>query len=329
VVDTAVTPVTHAEGAAPPSGGPLLSVRGITLSFGALQVLQGVDLDVHRGEIVGLIGPNGAGKTTLFDVMSGFRPQARGHVWLDGVDLLTRKAWERPWLGVARTFQQVRLYPNLTVYDCIRTSLHRAMPNRPVRSLLAACFATAGAGRQEREIAERTDAVVDRLGLGDYATKLAAELSYGTLRMVELACIVALEPSLVLLDEPSSGIAQRETEALGPLLLELREELGATFLLIEHDMPLIMGISDRIYALASGGIISQGTPAEVQADPQVIESYLGGTIDLGDAVAEHRAPSGSGATATAPRRRREPLRAGVSSNGSNGRHGGGEAADGA
>jgi ABC-type branched-subunit amino acid transport system ATPase component len=259
---------------------PFFQIRDLRLAFGTLQVLDGIDMHVNRGEIVGLIGPNGAGKTTLFDAVSGFREQARGKVLLNGVDLLERKAWERAWLGLGRTFQQVTLYPNLTVYDCIRVSLHRRMPNQPVRSLLRSCLRTASSIDEEERIRAKTDEVVARLGLGDYAGKLAADLSYGTLRMAELACVLALEPELVLLDEPSSGIAQRETEALGPVLRDVRDELGATLVLIEHDMPLIMGISDRIYALANGHILAEGTPEEVQANPEVIESYLGGTVDL-------------------------------------------------
>jgi ABC-type branched-subunit amino acid transport system ATPase component len=255
-------------------------VQNVSLQLGGHQVLDGVSLDVERGAIVGLIGPNGAGKTSLFDVVSGFRPDARGHVWLDDVDLLRRRAWERPWLGLGRTLQQVTLYRNLTVRDCVRLSVHRRYHDRPVRALLNACFAGARSAREERDIDRRADAVIDRLGLVDYADKLASELSYGTLRLAELACIVAVEPSLVLLDEPSSGIAQRETEALGPLLLELREELGATFVVIEHDMPLIMSISDRIYALAAGSILAEGTPTEIQQNPQVVESYLGASFDV-------------------------------------------------
>ena len=263
-----------------PDEDAFFDVRNIHLAFGALKVLDGVDLQVQRGEIVGLIGPNGAGKTTLFDVISGFREQATGQVWLDGVDLLTRKAWERPWLGLGRTFQQVTLYPNLTIRDCVRLALHRRAPDRPLRAMFSSVLRSWGSQQIEAEIAAKADEVIERLSLGDYANKLASDLSYGTLRMAELACVLALEPAIVLLDEPSSGIAQRETEALGPLLLELREELGATFLLIEHDMPLIMSVSDRIYALAAGGILAEGTPAEIQRNEAVIESYLGGTFDV-------------------------------------------------
>ena len=264
----------------PPVDEPFFQVIDLRLSFGSLRVLDGVDLEVNRGEIVGLIGPNGAGKTTLFDAVSGFREQARGRVLLNGVDLLDRKPWERAWLGLGRTFQQVSLYPNLTVYDCIRLSLHRRMPNQPVRSLFRACLRTASSVEEEEQIRAKTDEVVARLALGDYQHKLASDLSYGTLRMAELACVLALEPEIVLLDEPSSGIAQRETEALAPVLRDVRDELGATFILIEHDMPLIMSISDRIYALADGHILAEGTPEEIQTDEAVIEAYLGGTIDL-------------------------------------------------
>jgi len=255
-------------------------VQDVRLAFGGLQVLQGVDLEITRGQIVGLIGPNGAGKTTLFDVISGFRPTARGRVWFKGVDLLERKPYERAWLGLGRTFQTARLYQNVTVYDCIRTAFHTRLQRNPLGTTLRGLFGTAGSNAREREISERTDAVIDRLGLGDYAKKNASDLSYGTLRLTELATILAMEPELILLDEPSSGIAQKETEALGPLLIELRAELDATILLIEHDMPLIMGISDTIFALASGAVLAHGTPAEIQNNEDVIESYLGGSLEL-------------------------------------------------
>ena len=255
-------------------------VEDVRLAFGGLQVLQGVDMEITRGEIVGLIGPNGAGKTTLFDVISGFRPTARGRVWFKGSDLLTRKPYERAWMGMGRTFQTARLYQNVTVYDCIRTASHTRIARNPLPTMMHGLLGSSRSNEREQEIKERTDTVIDRLGLGDYARKNASELSYGTLRLTELATILAMEPELILLDEPSSGIAQKETEALGPLLLEIRSELDATILLIEHDMPLIMGISDTIFALASGSVLAQGTPAQIQENPAVIESYLGGTLEL-------------------------------------------------
>jgi ABC-type branched-subunit amino acid transport system ATPase component len=265
--------------------GAYFSITGVSLRFGGLQVLDDVTFSVGRGEIVGLIGPNGAGKTTLFDVISGFHKPRQGRIVLEGVDLVDEPAYRRAWLGLGRTFQTARLFPNETVVDIVKTACHRRMAGGAVRGLLAGLLGTAKSVKAEREVTERAEALVERLGLADYANKLASELSYGTLRLTELATILAMEPELVLLDEPSSGIAQRETEALGPLLLELRRDLGATFLLIEHDMPLIMGISDRIVALAAGQVLAEGSPAEIQANDDVVEAYLGGAFALEDVVA--------------------------------------------
>jgi ABC-type branched-subunit amino acid transport system ATPase component len=264
---------------------PYFSVGDISLRFGGLQVLDDVSFHVEKGEIVGLIGPNGAGKTTLFDVISGFHRPARGHIWFEGVDLVEEKPYRRAWLGLGRTFQTARLFQNETVLDVVKTACHRRIPGSAVRGLVAAAVASRRSLATEVEVAERAAAIIDRLGLGDYASKQCSELSYGTLRLTEIATLLAMEPALVLLDEPSSGIAQRETEALGPLLLELREELGATFLVIEHDMPLVMGISDRIVALAAGQVLAEGTPEEIQNNDDVVEAYLGGRVDLEEVVA--------------------------------------------
>src|SRR6266513_5623855 len=255
------------------------AVDSISLRFGGLQVLDDVSFDVNQNEIVGLIGPNGAGKTTLFDVISGFHTPTQGHVWLRDTDILGERPYRRAWLGLGRTFQTARLFQNETVFNVVRTACHHRMHGGAVRSLVAGIVGTRRSIAVEAEAAEHATRLIDQLGLGDYATKMASELSYGTLRLTELATILAMEPELVLLDEPSSGIAQRETEALGPLLLDLRRELGATFLLIEHDMPLIMGISDRIVALAAGQVIAEGTPEQIQSNPDVVESYLGGTFE--------------------------------------------------
>jgi ABC-type branched-subunit amino acid transport system ATPase component len=264
---------------------PYFHIDSISLRFGGLQVLDDVSFGVERGEIVGLIGPNGAGKTTLFDVVSGFHTPAAGHVWLNDDDLIGQRPFRRAWLGLGRTFQTARLFQNETVRDIVRTACHRRMQGGAVHSLLSGVFATRRSVAAEAEVEARAARLIEQLGLGDYARKMAAELSYGTLRLTELATILAMEPEIVLLDEPSSGIAQRETEALGPLLLDLRKELGATFLLIEHDMPLIMGISDRVVALASGRVLAEGSPEEIQANDEVIEAYLGGAVDLQQVVA--------------------------------------------
>jgi ABC-type branched-subunit amino acid transport system ATPase component len=260
-------------------------VQGISLRFGGLQVLDDVNFHVERGEIVGLIGPNGAGKTTLFDVISGFHAPASGHIWFKDADLVDERPFRRAWLGMGRTFQTARLFQNETVLDSVKTACHRRMQGGALRSLLSGALGTRRSVAAEAKVDARAREIIDRLHLGDYAPKMCSELSYGTLRLTELATILAMEPELVLLDEPSSGIAQRETEALGPLLLELREELQATFLLIEHDMPLIMGISDRIVALAAGHVLAEGTPSEVQGNREVVEAYLGGRADLEEVVA--------------------------------------------
>jgi branched-chain amino acid transport system ATP-binding protein len=236
--------------------GALLECRGVTVQFGGLRALDGVDLDVHEGEVVGLIGPNGAGKSTLMECISGFRAVSDGTIRFRDEDLLRRATHERAELGIGRTLQNVRLFPYLTVVDNVRVALHRHRHS-----------ATAARTRA-REI-------VSLLGMHAFAEKFAAELSYGTLRLLELGCMLALEPQLLLLDEPASGISQAETEALGPLLLDIKAQTGSTILIIEHDMPLISRISDRIYCLDAGTNLSAGTPAEVLGDPAVIDAYLG------------------------------------------------------
>ena len=183
------------------------AVDNISLRFGGLQVLDDVSFDVNQNEIVGLIGPNGAGKTTLFDVISGFHTPNRGHVWLRDRDILTERPYRRAWLGLGRTFQTARLFQNETVFNVVRTACHHRMHGGAVRSLLGGLVGTRRTIAVEREAAERATRLIDQLGLGDYSTKMASELSYGTLRLTELATILAMEPELVLLDEPSSGIA--------------------------------------------------------------------------------------------------------------------------
>jgi branched-chain amino acid transport system ATP-binding protein len=235
---------------------PLLQCRGVSVEFGGLRALNGVDLEVHAGEVVGLIGPNGAGKSTLMECISGFRPVSGGTIAFRGEDLLARATHERAELGIGRTLQNVRLFPYLSVVDNVRVALHRHRHS----------------GAEART---RAQAIVSLLGMDAFAEKFAAELSYGTLRLLELGCMLALEPQLLLLDEPASGISQAETEALGPLLLDIKAQTDATILIIEHDMPLISRVSDRIYCLDAGTNLSTGTPQEVLSDPAVIEAYLG------------------------------------------------------
>ena len=254
------------------------SIREVAVRFGGVAALDGVTFDVNAGEVLGIIGPNGAGKTTLFDCVSGFRRPDRGSILLtthDGdVELTDRAPWERTSLGVGRTFQNARLFRSLPIREVLKAVQHDRMRRSGFfRSILG----IGGAAEDEADVAQRADEVLELVGLTAHADKPAQELSTGMLRLAELAAVVAVRPRVLLLDEPSSGIAQKETEALAPLLKRLASYLDATVLLIEHDMPLVMGISDRIVAMAAGQVITAGTPAEVRAHPKVLESYLGAT----------------------------------------------------
>ena len=249
----------------------VLEISDVTLAFGGVRALDGATFTVDEGEIVGLIGPNGAGKTTLFDCVSGFRKPDGGRIRYEGVELTSRPAQDRIVLGIGRLFQQAKLFPSVAIRDIIRTVQHRQMSSGFFRTVLG----VGAAGREEREVSQRADEALELVGLTAHADKPAMELSTGMLRLCELAAIAAVRPRLLLLDEPSSGIAQKETEALLPLLRRLRDHLDATVLVIEHDMPLVMGLADRIVAMAQGKVIAEGKPAQVQRHPEVLASYLG------------------------------------------------------
>jgi branched-chain amino acid transport system ATP-binding protein len=231
-----------------------------------------VSLSIAAGEVVGVIGPNGAGKTTLFDLVSGFTPLQEGRVLLDGHDISQLAPAARSRLGLGRSFQDARLFPALTVEQCIGVALDRWVD---VRDPLQAALGLPASFDSEEAVDARVDELVDLLGLGPFRTTFVHELSTGSRRIVELACLVAHRPKVILLDEPSSGIAQREAEALGPVLLRLREQLGASLVLIEHDMPLLTAVSDRMVALELGRKVTEGPPDEVLHHPQVVASYLG------------------------------------------------------
>ena len=256
------------------SSAPLLEVDGIAKRFGGVVALDGVSFAVGDQEVVGMIGANGAGKTTAFDAISGFVQPDRGSMVLrsaDGslVDLAALPAHHRALLGVGRTFQNARLFGSLSVLDNLRTVQH----SRASTGFWSSVF---GLGRrEEREIADRARDVLVLVGLEAHLDKPVQELSYGMLRLCELACVVALGPRLLLLDEPSSGMAQREVEALPPILESVRAHLRASIVLVEHDMPFVLKMSDRIVAMAKGAVIASGSPADVLSNPAVVESYLG------------------------------------------------------
>ena len=267
-------PVTDGHRASPPvDDAPiLLSCRGIVKRFGGIHAVDEVDLDLHQGEILGLIGQNGAGKTTLFDCISGFLPIDAGTVELRGRDVTGWAPHERARAGLGRSFQEALLYPSLTTWETIAIAFERHLASR---EMVAAALHLPASYESETDLASRVEALIELMGLGAFRDKLLGELSSGSRRIVELACILAQDPAVVLLDEPSAGVAQRETEALGPLLRRVQAYTGCSMLVIEHDMPLIAAVSDEVVALELGGVIARGTPSEVLSHPRVIESYLG------------------------------------------------------
>ena len=268
-----------------PDGGPALQVDDVKVRFGGVMALTGVTIEARQGEIVGLIGSNGAGKSTLLNVVSGFIAPSQGRVEVFGVDVTGLAPHERARAGLGRVFQDARLFGDLTVRESIMVSLEAAERSELVPSLLS----LPPARRAERAKAGHADEIVSFLGLGRYADAYISDLSTGTRRVCELACILALQARLLLLDEPTAGVAQRETEAFGPLIRRIQQELGATVVLIEHDMPLVMSLSDRIYCLAAGTVIAEGGPQDVRDDPAVVAAYLGTdqrAIDRSDALVQ-------------------------------------------
>ena len=257
----------------PPAEAPVvLECRQVTKRFGGIVAVDGVDLSLHQGQILGLIGQNGAGKTTLFDCVSGFLPIDGGQILLDGADVTERSPHERAALGLGRSFQEARLFPTLTTAETLAVARERHLANR---SMWADAFGQPAARHVAADTDEAVDLLVELMGLGAFRQKLTGELSTGTRRIVELACLLASDPRVIVLDEPSGGVAQKETEALGPLLQRVQAATGTSILVIEHDMPLLSAVCDEMVALELGTVIARGTPREVLDHPRVVESYLG------------------------------------------------------
>ncbi len=259
----------------PGASSSALSVQSLSVRFGGISAVDEVSFTVGDGEVVGVIGPNGAGKTTLLDLISGFTPSSGGRVYLRGTDITEAPAHRRAAVGLGRSFQDSQLFPSLTVEETLLVALERWLD---VRDPLNATFRLPAFQDSEAAAQHRIDELIELMGIEAFRTKFIGELSTGSRRVVDLACVLAHEPTVVLLDEPSSGIAQREAEALGPLLLRIRDTLGASLVVIEHDMTLITEVADRLIALDQGRLIAEGSCTDVLAHPDVIHSYLGGEV---------------------------------------------------
>ncbi|MGB9859029.1 MAG: ABC transporter ATP-binding protein [Moorellaceae bacterium] len=259
----------------------LLRTDNLTLSFGGLAAVSRVNLEISQGELVGLIGPNGAGKTTVFNLLTGlYRPDAGDILW-EGRSLVGLRPFQITRLGIARTFQNIRLFGDLSVLENIMIAYHW----HSSYSVLGAILRLASYYHGEKEMRRRAAELLEVFGLLAYAHEKARNLPYGEQRRLEIARALAARPRLLLLDEPAAGMNPQETQALMDFIRWLRQQFSLTILLIEHDMSLVMNLCERIYVLDHGEVIAHGTPDEIRRHPRVIEAYLGEEVSPGFASA--------------------------------------------
>jgi len=252
---------------------PLLEVSGLTMRFGGLLAVDGVQLSVQPGQIVSMIGPNGAGKTTVFNCLTGFYKPSGGKIIFDGREIQGLPGFKVARRGMIRTFQHVRLFSEMTVVENLLVAQHQHMNT----SMLTGLFKTPGYRRSEREAMERAAYWLERTNLHEFANRPANTMSYGQQRRLEIARCMVTQPKLLMLDEPAAGLNPRETDDLKALIAELRDNHELTVLLIEHDMKLVMSISDQIVVINQGRPLAAGTPDQIKQNPDVIKAYLGET----------------------------------------------------
>ncbi|MGL5512244.1 MAG: ABC transporter ATP-binding protein [Sporomusa sp.] len=249
----------------------LLKATKLSKVFGGLRAVSNFEIDIAPGQLVGLIGPNGAGKTTAFNLLTGVYEPTEGEIEFDGKNVVGLKPYQITQLGIARTFQNIRLFADLTVLDNVKIAYHFHVKY----GLLASFLRTSSYHKEEAEIEEKAVRFLEIFKLADKKDEIAKNLPYGEQRRLEIARALAAQPKLLLLDEPAAGMNPQETQQLMEMIRWIKNEFNLTILLIEHDMSLVMGVCERIYVLDYGTIIAQGTPLEIKSNPRVIEAYLG------------------------------------------------------
>ena len=259
---------------------PILEVKTLTMDFGGLRALDSLDLKIHQGEIVALIGPNGAGKTTFFNCLTGIYAPTKGEMLIRPANQKSRRLnGLKPnyvtAAGLARTFQNIRLFQNMTVLENVMIGRHC----RTSAGIVGAIAKNRSTRKEENQIVEDSYTVLEKIGLAEFVNEFAKNLPYGAQRRLEIARAMATDPFLLLLDEPAAGMNPLETQELDELIVRIRDQEGITILLIEHDMKLVMSLSDRIYVVDYGKKIAQGTPEDIKNNPAVIKAYLGEDAD--------------------------------------------------